>query len=231
MSTRQERLQKAFVAFRTNSGDKAQARNRLQEQIIAASNQRCGRYKKFLNQLDTETNLLLGGLTTLFAGAGALFTEENTARTFSGAAAITSGFQAEFDSRYFSSKTVQVLTDAMEARRRERYETIAGEPGDAQNPGRQSLTIAQYPVEAAIKDAISYHDDCSLIAALEYVALSIERAENPGVKQIKRTLHELEGIRQGIDAAAGIETMPESAPSDPQAVSFVSFHEAALAKN
>ena len=126
---------------------------------------------------------------------------------------------------------MQVLTDAMEARRRERYETIAGEPGDAQKPDRQSLTIAQYPVEAAIKDAISYHDDCSLIAALEYVALSVERAENPGVKQLKQTLKELEGIKHGLDAAAGIETMSESAVSELPVVSFVSFHEAVLAKD
>lgn len=234
LSDRKKRLQEAFVAFRASSGDKAQARNRLQEQIIAASNQRCGRYKQFLNQFDTESNLLLGSLTTLFAGAGALFTVESTARTFSGAAAITSGIQAEVTTRYFSRKTVQVLTNAMEARRRERYETIAGEPGDAQKRGKQSWAIAQYPVEAAIKDAISYHDDCSLIAALEYVALSIERAENPGVKQLKRTLKELEGIKQGIDAAAGTETMPENAPTELLAaptVSVVSFHEAVLAKD
>ena len=79
LSARQERLQKAFVAFHAGSGDKARARNRLQERIIAASNQRCGRYKQFLNQLDTEANLVFGGLTTLLAGTGAIFTTEDAA--------------------------------------------------------------------------------------------------------------------------------------------------------
>ena len=226
----QKRLQKAFDIFYTevnsdgifyteeNSEKLQNKRNRLQERIIAASNQRCARYKQFLNRFSTESNFLAGSLATIFAGAGAIFTPESTVRILSGFSGLTSGVQAEFNDKYFAAKTVQLLTEAMEARRRERYEAIAGVSGGDPKPGRQALCIQKYPVEAAIKDAISYHDDCSLIAALEHAALSIERAENPGIKQIMRTLSKVKEIQKqlkDINKAELSSNNDEPSPSDP----------------
>ena len=46
--------------------------------------------------------------------------------------------------------------------------------------------LTDYPVERAIADAIVYHDNCSLVAGLEQAALSIERAVNPGLNELKK---------------------------------------------
>jgi len=86
------------------------ARNRIQDRIIAASNQRCANYKVFIKTFDSESNFFLGALTTATAGAGAIFTPVGTVRALSGIAAIISGVRAELNYAYFQNQTVQVLT-------------------------------------------------------------------------------------------------------------------------
>ena len=172
-------LADAFNKFYELQTNIVQRRNRIQERILAASNQRCGEYKQFLKRFDSETNLVLGGLTTLIAGAGAIFTRVNTVRALSGTAAIFSGFRAEVNEAYFQSKTVQVLTDALESKRRENYHSMLE---------KRSRNITNYTVEEAIKDAVTYHSNCSVVAALEHAAISIERAENPGLRAAQSTL-------------------------------------------
>ena len=173
-----ERLQKAFNEF-YKSGDPSLHRDRVQERIIAASNQRCANYKQFVRRFDTTTNLLLGGLTTLTAGLGAIFTHMDTVRALSGAASITSGFRAEVNEAYFHQQTVQLITDGLEARRKELYSEMVKQ---------RSKDIRAYTVENAVADAILYHDACSLLAGLEQVALNQRRAEDPGVNQLNKHL-------------------------------------------
>jgi len=116
---RQEVLNKAFNnfykemdAFGDSDGAKRirkQRRNAIQEGIIAASNQRCGEYKKLLKALDSRANFVLGSLTTAIAGAGAIFTPASTVRALSGIASIVSGVRSEFNEDYFANQTIQVL--------------------------------------------------------------------------------------------------------------------------
>ncbi len=182
-------LRNAFKNFydRAVAPNRKLERNALQERILAASNQRCGEYQQYLKRLDTQTNIFLGGLTTVAAGAGAIFTGASTVRALSGAAAIISGLRAEINEQYFHSLTIQVITDGADARRREIYDEILE---------RQTASIDAYPVQAAVKDAITYHSECSLLSGLKQAALSIERAENPGLFSIERSLLQVRRIRQ-----------------------------------
>ena len=173
------RIRLATLKFYADPIEQVQRRNRVQERLLAASVQRCGEYKKFLKQLEGETNWLLGSITTAAAGVGAIVTGVNAARAFAGIAAIFSGVRAEFNESLFQRLTIQVITEGFESRRRAAYEKIQL---------RQREPLATYPVEAAIKEALEYHASCSLIAGLEHAALSIERAENPGLETAERAL-------------------------------------------
>src|SRR5262249_39567241 len=123
----QNQVEEAFLAFalqyNTAPGGPAR-RNSIQERILAASAQRCGRYKRFLKQYEGESNFLLGGLTTALAGAGALISPVIAARALSGSAGVTSGVNAEFNDKLFAKLSVQVLTKAIEARRKAIYDDI-----------------------------------------------------------------------------------------------------------
>lgn len=204
LAQNRETLRKAFDRFYEDRKSVELRRNRMQERILAASNQRCGEYKKFLKQLDAGTNFFLGALTTVVAGAGAIVTGPATAvRALSGSASIVSGVKAEFNETYFQNKTIQVLTDGIEAKRKELYEKIL--------EVREGKDIEEYTVEAAIKDAITYHDACSLIAGLEHAALSIERASNPGAEAAMKFMEKLPGINNALQNAVS----PKGSGSSP----------------
>jgi len=186
LDMKRDKIEKAFIAFYKNPIDQKRRRNSIQERILSASVQRCGEYKNFLKQFDSGTNFFLGSLTTAIAGAGAIFTSLDTVRALSGTAAIISGVRSEFNEDYFSNQTVHVLTNGFESKRDEFYEKILN---------RRNQSITQYPVEAAIKDAIEYHASCSLVAGLEQAALAIERAKNPGLIETQKALVEAKKIQ------------------------------------
>lgn len=191
LNIKRKRLSEAFRKFNESVNKSRERRNQIQERIIAASNQRCGQYKEHLQRLDATTNFIIGSLATAAAGAGAIFTAASTVRALAGSAAILSGVRGEFNKSYFQSLTVQVVTEGFESKRRETYENILK---------RRKANMVEYPVQAAIGDAITYHQQCSLISGLEHAAISIPRAENPGIKQIGKTLKEIAKARNWMEA-------------------------------
>ena len=115
-------------------------------------------------------------------------------RAFSGTASILSGVRSEFNEDFFANKTIQVITDGLESKRRGIYENILKD---------READLTDYPVERAIKDAISYHESCSLIAGLEQAAKSIERADNPGVDAMNKFLEKSGDTRSLLDVMTG----------------------------
>ena len=66
---RYREVEEALEAFYTRTSDKPDAdkklmRTRVQERIVAASNQRCENFKKKLQQYEGTVNFLFGALTT-----------------------------------------------------------------------------------------------------------------------------------------------------------------------
>jgi hypothetical protein len=186
------------VARRAESGDDLRRiRNGLQDRIIAASNQRCGEYKDFLKRFDSESNITLGWLATATAGAGAVTTPASAARVLSGIAAVLSGWRAEVNEAYLNKLTVQVVTNGIEGKRNDILTAISK---------RQKESLVDYSLQRAIADAATYHHNCSLISGLEHAALSIERADDPGIKRLKNILAEITEVRlasENLSALAG----------------------------
>lgn len=175
----QDVLKRAFDEFAI-SGTKAE-RTRIQERIVAASDQRCEAYFKFIKRYDVQTNVFFNSVTTLLGGLGAIFTGADTVRALSGSAAIFSGWGAVSNDAFFQDLTVQVITNGIKLRRTDIHEDMAR---------KRDLGLPEYPAEAAVRDAIRYHASCSLVAGLEQAALELDRAEDPGVRQMQRTLFE-----------------------------------------
>ena len=144
----------------------------------------------------TRLNTAAGITTTILAGAGAILTPVNTVRALSGAAAIVSGARAEFNQNYFANRTIQVLAQGFDTRRDRLYNKIID---------RQKFDLSQYTVEAAVKDAAEYHNQCSLIAGLQEAAISIDRANNPGFDQLNETLSKSETTRMRLEVTRARE--------------------------
>lgn len=204
----------AFAAFEKIIKDKdkkeqARLRNQVQERILAASNQRCGEYKNFLKQFDSESNIILGGLATAIGGAGAIFKAADTARALSGIAAIFSGWRAEANAAYFNNLTIQVISKGIEGRRKEVYEEIL------KNRENGLKDYKDYPVQRAVGDAAVYHYNCSLIAGLEHAAQSVERDQNPGLPQINKALDNLIDARKKLDTLTAKPSEKKDTPAKP----------------
>lgn len=175
-------LERAFRAFYTYGPRLEERRSRLQDRIVAASEQRCNTYKNYLRRVETTQSSWLGSLTTLLGGAGAIATHANTVRAFSGLAGITSGVNAELRQSYFSSLATQVIVPGIDLARsdvRRDMLTKRGEP------------LSIYTVEAAIAEAARYHGACSMNAGLERSGKAVTEVSNPGLRMLNATLGQL----------------------------------------
>ena len=189
----QERLSRAFAAFYEKDHDIKERRNRVQDRIMAASNQRCAQYKRYLKRFDSYNNLTFGIITTAAAGLGAVFTPVSTVSALSGAAAVSSGLRSEINATLFQEKTIQVLTAGFEKHRKIVKKKITN---------YQACGIDTYSVERAVGDAIKYHDACSLITGLEVVAEDVQRAQDPGLKAMKTFMDDFKALKKAVEDAA-----------------------------
>ena len=178
-------LAKAFAFFneRTDKNTKRR-RNAIQERILSASMQRCGEFKNFLRQLQTETDFFLGSAATTLGGLGAIFTPLSTVRALSGAAGIMSGIRAEFNESFFYNQMVHVITKGIDSRREDIYKKIRDE---------QEKDLEKYPIQAAVKDAIKFHESCSTIVGFQVAGDAIQQTRDPGLKQFQKVFKDLQG--------------------------------------
>ena len=174
-------LELAFDAF-YRYPNPLQRRNRVQDRLLAASEQRCNLYKNYLKRVETYQSTSFGILTTILGGAGAIATGTVNSRAFAGLAGVSSGIGAELKAGFFANVASQVITPGIDLRREEILNQIRA---------RRSRPISDYTVEAALRDVALYHGACSLIVGLEAAGVAIKSVENPGLARINETLLQL----------------------------------------
>lgn len=212
-----QRLQHAFCNFYHSTNDKEQARNTIQDRIIAASNQRCADYKQFLKRFDSETNIFLGAAAVATGSAGAIFKAADTARALAGITAALSGIRAEVNEDIFQQRTIQVLTVGFEEKRKEILTEIFKHRRNMGAEKRTDDSIIDYTVESAIGDAIRYHDNCSLVAGLEFAAYAIDRVNDPGLRAMEHTFNRLGKLYKLPEQRAGEPLLPQKAYNEADA--------------
>lgn len=203
--TQKQQLDEALSYYNRRiqqTGDMSQkkaSRNALQERLLAASAQRCNAYKGNLQRTFSRTNFGLGVLSTIAGTAGALVSTAGAASAWSGISAISSGTRAEFNQDYMSNLAAYVIVDGIDKRRQAIYEQI-------QNRG-QAKSYEAYPVEAAIKDALYYHGQCTVIAGFQEASESIKYANEPGIDMAINAMAKIHSASQMVQ---GSEKSPET---------------------
>lgn len=173
---------------RATEDQRRQARNAMQERLLASSEQRCSAFKIGLQRSFSRTNFGLGILTTMAGTAGALVSSVGAARNWAGTAAISSGVRAEYNQDFFSNLAAHVVIEGIDKRRRDVYQQI-------QHAG-QAKAYADYPVEAAIKDAMFYHGQCSVAAGFQQAADAIRLFDDPGLNTGMSMIAKLKAANQ-----------------------------------
>lgn len=178
-ATELERAFRAFYAYGPRLEDR---RSRLQDRIVAASDQRCNTYKNYLRRVETTQSSWLGSLTTVLGGAGAIATHSATVRALSGLAGITSGVSAELRQSYFSSLATQVIVPGIDLARSDIRRDMLSKRTDP---------LSIYTVEAAVAEAARYHGACSMNVGLERSGKAVTEVSNPGLRMLNTTLGQL----------------------------------------
>jgi hypothetical protein len=194
-------------------------RTQLQERLIAASNERCAEYKERLQQVQVqaqpptsaEGSKAAAGMATAALGALTVaFPPAAAASGLLGAAQLVRGVRAAPPKQFTSGLTVQVVSLGIDTRRASILQGIRG---------RQQETPASYPVEAAVSDALLYHQACSMVAGLEAAGEALATTD-PGVARVRsefatdaagtavssigRARIQLDGYRQRIATASSV---------------------------
>lgn len=183
-----KKIDLAFHAFHTRYPAETERarRDQIQERLLGISNQMCSRYLSYMQNINSDGNFVLGSLATIAGAAGAIFTG-GTSQILAGTAGALSGVRAEFNQDYFSNLTVAVITSGINLKRQEIYDEIV-RFGAERNERR-------YTVEAAVKDALFYHGECSLMAGVEKAGDAIKLAQDPGLDAVNRTLIKVNQMR------------------------------------
>jgi hypothetical protein len=209
-----------YVRFEECAQDDAQyqrRRTQLQERLIAASNERCAEYKERLQQVQVQSQPASGekrsngAVDAATAALGVLTIAYPPAAAVGGllgAAQLVSGVKAAPPKQFTSGLTVQVVSLGIDTRRASILQGIRG---------RQQETPASYPVEAAVSDALLYHQACSMVAGLEAAGEALSTTD-PGVARVRsefatdaagtavssigRARVQLDGYRQRIATAS-----------------------------
>lgn len=198
-----QKIDLAFDAFHRKTDHlapelKMAARNQLQERLLGASNERCHEYQQYMQNVNSGSNFALGFLTTAAGAAGAIVTG-GASQILAGTAAAASGTRAEFNQDYFYDITVSTIFEGINSRRASTYEKIKKD--------RQNESFSDYSIETAVKDAISYHSECSLITGVQELGKSVQLAKDPGLDAVNRALIK-------INIARDIEDRKSTNPLD-----------------
>ncbi|MEW7850248.1 hypothetical protein AB2N08_16260 [Massilia aurea] len=176
-------IDKEFAAFADkyrDGGESGRARrSAIQERILAASDQRCNDFKTLLQKKFSNVSFKTGLLSSITAVAATVVSSVDTSKALAGVAGISSAYRAEYNQAYFANAAVQVVVAGIDSRRRTAYEQILL---------ARNESLAAYPLEAAVKDAIRYHGLCSTVSGLQEAGEAVRYYNEPGITAATRTL-------------------------------------------
>lgn len=148
----------AFEAFYNDypRTSRSLRRNRAQERIMGASETTCNRLKQIL--LAQEKKSFARSMGSVVSTAGRIATGLNTSAALSGVYGVFSTGQKGFNKELFGSLTSQVIVSGIDRRR----DFVAAKI----RAKRKRSSITQYTAEAAIKDAVYYHEQCNVFSGM-----------------------------------------------------------------
>jgi len=138
------------------------ARNRFMAILMERSDRICAIMKSDIAGLNDTVNFSLGEITTVLGGVGAIVTGAGAARALAGSAAITNASRAQFNEVFYQNAIKTAILRAIDSSRQVRANNLTAHTKD---------TVADYPVDAMIRDVNAYNDACSFyngVAALAH---------------------------------------------------------------
>ena len=138
-------------------------RNRLQTHLMSLSDRNCECHKGAIYANAASSNFGLGTLTSTLGTAGALVGGETASRVLSGLAGLSNATRAQMNESFYQNYLAGAILKAIDKDREQMAQEIER---------RQALPFERYSLDAAIRDAQTYHQKCSFYAGV--LALTAE---------------------------------------------------------
>ncbi|MHA6913915.1 hypothetical protein ACQUJO_12335 [Ralstonia pseudosolanacearum] len=172
-------------ALDTISGDTSNTkyqylRNEMQERIIAASNQRCMAYVKMLLSSKSQAQTGWTSLSLLLSGAASVVPGVQAAKVLAAGSTASTGILSTYTEAYFNNITIGVISAGITKKRQLILQEITNS---------QKSNLIDYPINAAISDALNYHSACNIIAGLEVAQQAVAGAADKdlaAMRQVKK---------------------------------------------
>jgi hypothetical protein len=148
----------------------AMRRNELQDSIIRHSDDYCRRFQAHTSDVRSLFNVTAGGLTTLLGGLGSIFTDAATARALAGAAGITSGINAQYESAFFQQQALSTIFAGIGYRRERIAAQISNRRFRVLEPNAKKIKPNFTVVASLMRDG-RIHESVASYSGLELASL------------------------------------------------------------
>ena len=179
-------LDDAYLAFYDSNPDKFR-RNRIQDRLLQVSDSKCYAYLNYLKRAESQNSSWFGSVTTILAGAASVTGGSRDPRVLAGLASVFSGVGAETKQAFFANLAVSIISPGIERRRSLILKKLRDQ---------QAEEITEYSVESAVKDAITYHGECHILAGLEEANSAIKEVRNPGIQTMLATQLQINALKK-----------------------------------
>lgn len=168
-----------FEDMAVSTNDAMQARNRLQNTMIALAYENSSQHAAGIKSTENIANLALGGAVIGLSG-GASVAAATTAKALAAAAAGTAGARALFNEETFRNNLAETMFQAMDSER-ELYRTT-------NILVNQTFSTAKYDVAMAIHDAEVYNEMASFYYQLSIVLKDVQKATDARTKSVNEAV-------------------------------------------
>lgn len=163
-------------------------RNEIMDALMAASENKCGRYRSFLQTYDANVNSTFGILSQA-AAIVATITTGGTAQAFAAAAAVAAGSRGTLNQAHFQNQAIGILAKAIENARSAKLTEIMT---------RQKEAVDNYTLMSGIKDVFGYHNRCSILEGLKETQRAVESVAMPNMATVNAWLAEATKTRKNM---------------------------------
>ena len=141
-------------------------RNNLQDFIITHADKICAKHQAYIIANAAAWNIGTGFLANLFSGIGAVAGSVTTKAGLAGAAALSGGTRDLVDSEVYQKLFAAAIVKASDTERTKLKADILQ---------KQTKSMQDYPIDAALDDVQSYHVACSFASGVQYVSQAVQR--------------------------------------------------------
>ena len=117
------------------------------------------------------------GLATLLSGAAAVVPHAQTAKALAAGSTVSTGLLTTYNEAYFNNLAVTVVSSGISKQRESILASISK---------LKSKPLSEYPVNAAIADALAYHDACNIVSGMEAAAKATSATEKDKFSPLAR---------------------------------------------